>query len=500
MSNPKRLHPVAAVSTFLKELKDLIFPFIILMIVGKGGKGPTDIWDYLPYITATAVIGFIFFSGIIRWLRFTYRVEEEELRIEYGLFVKKKRYIPFERIQSLNFSEGILQRIFGLVKVKVETAGSSLGEAEAELTAISKEEAKNLEEIIASSKRKESKEQELNIQEEQAKAPQEVLYKAAFSDLLIMGVTSGGAGVVIAAILAFLSQFQELIPYEKIFHELEHVVKNGIVFVIVLVVLALIVAWGIAVIGMLLKYANFTLKKVDEDLIITRGLIEKRQITVPLKRIQGVTMIENLIRQPFGYATVQIESAGGSITDTDSASVIILPLIKKSEIKGILKDIVPEYEFNLAYSSLPKVALTRYIFRQLLLVIVPIVVISWLLWPYGLWSILLLIPMALLGYWRYKDAGWNICGNQLSLKFRLFSKQTMILKKNRIQAMEYSQSWWQRRKNIVSLKATIKSGGLGKTGRVVDIDKQAALKIAEWFKPTDKVHRPNKEVEIEPSE
>ena len=40
-----------------------------------------------------------------------YWFEDSELRVEYGLFVKKKRYIPFDRIQSLNYKEGIFHQI-----------------------------------------------------------------------------------------------------------------------------------------------------------------------------------------------------------------------------------------------------------------------------------------------------------------------------------------------------------------------------------------------------
>src|SRR5690606_18797558 len=69
-------------------------------------------------------------------------------RIEQGVFLRKKRYIPFERIQSISISQGIVQRIFGLVKLNVETAGGGLGETEAELTAITREEAKRIENII----------------------------------------------------------------------------------------------------------------------------------------------------------------------------------------------------------------------------------------------------------------------------------------------------------------------------------------------------------------
>src|SRR5690606_39347729 len=79
---------------------------------------------WAPAVIVLAGLVLMGVPAFISWLRYTYRVEDMELRIEYGLFVKKKRYIPFDRIQSLDFSEHILHRPFGLVKVKVETARS----------------------------------------------------------------------------------------------------------------------------------------------------------------------------------------------------------------------------------------------------------------------------------------------------------------------------------------------------------------------------------------
>ena len=123
MSEHKRLHPISAVASFVKQLKDLIVPFVFLFVINNRGE-KNGFWDYMPLLSMALVLVIVLIFGIVKWLRFTYRLEEGELRIEYGLFVKKKRYIPIERIQSLNFSEGILHRPFGLVKVKVETAGS----------------------------------------------------------------------------------------------------------------------------------------------------------------------------------------------------------------------------------------------------------------------------------------------------------------------------------------------------------------------------------------
>ena len=109
--------------------------------------------DYLTFMIFGVLMIVFFITGIIKWKRFEYWFEDDELRIEYGLFVKKKRYIPFDRIQSLDYTEGILHRPFKLVKVKVETAGGSTSKkAEAELTAITKEAAELIEREIADAK------------------------------------------------------------------------------------------------------------------------------------------------------------------------------------------------------------------------------------------------------------------------------------------------------------------------------------------------------------
>ncbi len=49
----------------------------------------------------------------------------------------------------------------------------------------------------------------------------------------------------------------------------------------------------------------------------------------------------------------------------------------------------------------------------------------------------------LIGFARYRDAGWNIINNQLILQFREFSKHPMFMKKNRIQALNRRVSWFQ---------------------------------------------------------
>lgn len=92
MSEPKRLHPISAVASFVKQLKEMVVPFVFLFVLNRGEK--SGFLDYLPLLVMVAVPVFVLVSGIVKWLRFSYRLEEGELRIEYGLFVKRKGIFP----------------------------------------------------------------------------------------------------------------------------------------------------------------------------------------------------------------------------------------------------------------------------------------------------------------------------------------------------------------------------------------------------------------------
>jgi putative membrane protein len=484
MSNSKRLHPIAAVTNFFKQLKELIVPFIAFFVFGtKASEG--DLWFFMGSISIVIVVLGI---GVLNWLRFSYRLEEGELRMEYGLLVRKKRYIPFDRIQSLDFSEGILHRPFGLVKVKVETAGSSgAADAEAVLTAITKEEANRIQEIIAQAKGKlveESLDTEVdNIAE---RMEENVIYKITSKELLLLATTSGGVGVVLSAMVAFLSQLDDLIPYESAYREVERMISNGIVVVAVLVFLGFLLAWLVALIGTMVKFARFTVKKTEREIIISRGLLEKRQITIPLNRIQAVRISENILRQPFGLCSVYMISAGGSVRNTEGSKVLLLPAVKKGQVAHILQEHLPISSTTQPFNKPPKRSLPRYLLRGSLMV-VPLVIAAITIFKlWGLLSIILFVFSSAWSYLIYKDAGWSIEGQQLNIQYRGLIKHTLFMKKHNVQSLDYKESIFQRRKNLASMTSLIKSGMGAIGGTIVDIEKEDAREIYHWYSHSQK--------------
>jgi putative membrane protein len=472
MSKPKRLHPVASILKTGKRLRNLLIP-LIGFNVSLGRDGGQSL--LISFILSIVIIICTLFTGILSWLRYTYRFEQDELRIEYGIFIRKKRYIPFERIQSIDMTEGLLQRLFGLVKVQIETAGGGGNEeAEAVLSAISKEEAKQIQKYVAAAKNNGTKEGEM---EEEIQP----VFKITTLQLLILSLTSGGVGVVISAVFAILSQLDKFIPYKRLFGGIETWAVHNLIFITVFVFIGFFLAWMIALVMTMLKYANFTVRKTDKDLIISQGLLEKRQITIPLKRIQAIRINENLVRQMLGYGTVYVESAGGSSANQEGANVTLLPLIKVNQIRSIMELCLPDYCITTTFTPVPKRAMQRYILRSWYIVI-PICIISLIfLKVWGLLSLILLLFVTIRAILKYKAAGWRVDQQQLSVRYLTSSRTTVFMKKNKIQSLEIRESYFQRKRELGTLETFVKSGVGGAGGKVIDMEKADIRKIYNWY-------------------
>ncbi|MGE7911540.1 PH domain-containing protein [Lysinibacillus xylanilyticus] len=480
-----RLHPISAIITSTKALKSMIFPLVIIIITNGFNFSfnfhSDNFWRTI-FLFGIWGVGAILalVSGIVKWRTFVYWFEEGELRVKYGLFVKKKRYIPFERIQSLNYNEGIFHRIFGLVKVQVETAGSKDRKPEVELTAIRKAAA----DVIELEMRRAKNQVNKQMNDEQSlieEVPVPTIYHMSIRDLLILAITSGGIGVVLSGVAAIISQLSDIIPYEEIFNELADFAKIGAFLVALTVIVSLIVAWFVSFVITLINYYEYTVRIEDEKLIITKGLIEKKRITLPLNRIQAIRIVENPVRQLFGFATVVVESAGGNGEEGKDKKITLFPLIKKQECFETLEQLFPDINWRPEFIYSPKRARTTF-YRIDFVWLIPIIGASgYFLYPYGLLSLLLIPLTVLIGIWQHKAAGYMIDGKQLTMRYRVFSRITFFMEKKRIQSIGTTQTYFQKRKKVMTVKATVMSGMTGMTGNVRSLEQQDAETILSWY-------------------
>src|SRR5690606_15176417 len=148
-----------------------------------------DVNIWYAVLGITILILLIVLMSYLSWSRFTYYVEEEELRLEYGIFIRKKRFIAKNRIQSFDLTQNILHRIFKLVKVEIETAGTG-ADAEASLNAVTLLKG----EALRAQLKSQSINKEESVEEETISDPTQTITSKG---ILIAGATSGSVGVLI---------------------------------------------------------------------------------------------------------------------------------------------------------------------------------------------------------------------------------------------------------------------------------------------------------------
>lgn len=107
--------------------------------------------------------------------------------------------------------------------------------------------------------------------------------------------------------------------------------------------------------------------------------------------------------------------------------------------------------------------------------------VSYFFYPYGLLSLLLIVPIIILGRWQFKTTGYTIGNQQITIVSRFISRVTFFAKKKRIQVTESSQSYFQKRKRIGSAKIVVMSGMTGASAIVRHIEHEEVEKILTWY-------------------
>ena len=472
ISEPRRQHPVATLTFVFQTLRELIVPIILIFFLGQGGNSPLFTWWGISLMLSVLLV-----TGIVNWLRFTWRVEEDELRIEQGLLVRRKRYVPRDRIQAIDISSGPLQRMFGLVRLKVLTAGGS--SPEAKISAISLSDAKAIQQAL---------EVKVRGPETVGSEPEWPVYRISRKRLLLAASTAGSFGVALSIVGTLMAQINQVITEEQMLAFAESWVgETTTEFWITFVALAVLAAWLLSLFGTLLRFSGFTLTRNGRELYIRRGLFEKKQITIPYHRIQAVRVVEGILRQPFGFAMVYVENAG--FGDEGGKTTVVFPLLRKRELQKFLEEMLPEYDVSLPGVRPPGRAFLRYQIRTVVPALVAASALAWFFEWY--WVIPVIFATAGLMAWiRYRDAAAGFEGGSGLLRFRRLARTTVLFHRRRVQSLSVLANWFQRRKELCSISVTVASGRSGAEFRVDHLDQSAGQEWLEWYGTAGSVVEP----------
>ncbi|RSD21148.1 PH domain-containing protein [Mesobacillus subterraneus] len=119
---------------------------LVVWVIAGGLVALKILFDF-PYWVIAAALGaaalysylFIFLLPKMRWKRWRYEVREQEIELQYGVFIVKRTLIPMIRVQHVDTQQGPLLRKYHLSTVTISTAATVH-----EIPALDMEEAEHL--------------------------------------------------------------------------------------------------------------------------------------------------------------------------------------------------------------------------------------------------------------------------------------------------------------------------------------------------------------------
>ncbi|MBA2276300.1 MAG: PH domain-containing protein [Chloroflexia bacterium] len=491
----RRLHPAYILTGLVRNLRGLLFPLVFIFF-SRGFEG-----DLIFYASSAVIaLGAGLFS-FVGWLFFRYALTPGELRVRSGVVARQERSVPYERVQSVDVDAAPLERIFGVVRMRVETAAGGSSQSDVRLQALSRADADILRaEITARRQRSravpaadsdgpghladaEAAEQTSAVS---SLEEGELIRRLSWGGLLVAGMTSGRIGPAAALIGAAFQFVDELIP--QAWWERLPAYADGfsLTWVVVLAILIGVVAWILAIGSTVLTFAGFELRRAGDQLVLAYGLLDRRRSTIPLRRIQAVRVEEGWLRQPFGRAELRFDSAGYGGSSGDAG--VLFPYLPLRDIQPLLDATCPDFAMEVAHAPagrLPERARARYIFAAIIGWLILIALLAplfwWVSWAPVWWAIagLALTPLfALLGWLRYHDAGWALAGDgRLLLRWRSIGRTTFITRRARIQHRALSANPLQRRAALATFHVAVPSGGGGGHVALPHLDESAAAAL-----------------------
>jgi putative membrane protein len=295
----------------------------------------------------------------LEWLRRTYELEGGALRLEEGVLARKLRAVPFDRIQQVELVRKPLHRLLGVASLRVETAGGGTA-AEVDLDVVTLEEARALRASLLRAKAQaggahgaaglaspaagQVAGRPAAGDEAEAPRAERVLLRLGLGEVMVAGITGSRAAaalVVLGPISQATDWFPGLTDWLFARFDPEAVTPTTPAAFAAVAVLAAVVWLGLAAASSIVTDYGFTLARAGNDLVVRRGLLERREAVLPLARLQVVRIEESLLRRALGLASIRIQSAGRTGGGDRTASRLAVPVLPRVQVNRVLEELLP---------------------------------------------------------------------------------------------------------------------------------------------------------------
>lgn len=183
--------------------------------------------------------------------------------------------------------------------------------------------------------------------------PARLVFRASTRDILLFALTDLGFLAAAVVLWGFVQQVEDVLPRHwtrMAADSLNGMVARGALALAGLLLAAVAVLLVFSVIAALVRFYGFEVRRRGDDLVVERGLLTRRTMTMPISRIQTIVVRRNPLRRIFGLCSVELglSAAGlGEAGDTEAMEgANVLPMIGRAKVYEVLRDMLPEWDLR----------------------------------------------------------------------------------------------------------------------------------------------------------
>lgn len=457
----KRLHPVSILFILGAQARRLLLPAAFAFFAAGGFSNP-QVW--------VAPLIFLFGLGsVVEYFFFRYTYRPDDLVIESGMIFRKRRHIPYGRIHNIASRENPLHRAFGVAEVRVETAGGE--EPEARLRVLSLTALEEMRRRVAAGKAatgpatgRDTVEGEVAERSPDTRPtePARTLVRLGTSDLLLHGLIDNRGMVVVGALFGLLWQtgvYDESAGRGFGRFSSDFTFAGAAPLAIALWVVGGLLAFLVTVRLLSIGWAfyrlsRFELRRSGRELTVESGLVTRVSDSVPLHRVQVVSIHETPLHRLFGRVEVVAETAGGNPSSEDrSGRKRLAPLLRREEVPALIAAVLPGIDLGAVEWRRVDPRGRRRMFKRWLAVLLLVIAAS--AWGTGGWSVLALPVLVPWAWWiagrRIRRYGWAVTPDAVFFRSGALWHHVSVAFGSKIQAVAVQQSPFDRRYDMAEL-------------------------------------------------
>jgi putative membrane protein len=483
-------------------------------------------------IVISVIIGLTFLFSYLSYRRIRWWVLASDVCIRKGILHRVDKRIPISRIQSVDITESLSERVFGVCTVAIDTAGGEGDDGkipclEKSVAAFLRDHLFALKDGVAASGDEggavfapdaaafaaPALEDALRSALPPVAPRMETIYKLPVKNLILTGVSNSKAFVFAFVIFGVLSQFFDVFSalfmdgddvYESVW---EYVTGLAVPMAVLFLLFYFVVSWAIAVLAAMAANFGFTVRNAGAKIEVERGLISHKTVSIEKARIQETLIRQGFIRRLIGYceicvktATLKLQSQDSGVSGGDEmlGVTVIHPFVSVKEVDYFLSLLLPDFaDAPKEYKPLPKRAHLRSVLRwglwtlffeiaALLIFFAveanaePNAFFTWKAEHPGVFYVAgaaALAFFAFTGHLSYRARGLGQNDAFLSVRTGAWGREWSHVPRRKIQVASIEENPFQRLFGLATLMGT--TGALGFPS-LLDIDRTDGARVLEW--------------------